>query len=198
MIHPHTKLVEINPIVGHGVVATRRIPRGSLTWVMDPLDRAIDEAELAALDPAYAPLIDRWTFSDGRGQRVLCWDHGRYVNHSCAPNCGGTEFGFEIALRDIELGEQLSNDYATLNMGPSEGFDCCCGAPRCRGEVDHLQQPEAIAAVRRAVELALPRLARVRQPLLPLLAPERLAAARRALGLAPGRRTRAREAVALV
>jgi uncharacterized protein len=79
MIHPHTKLVEINPVVGHGVVATRRIPRGTLTWVMDPLDRAIPEAELRGLGAAFAPLIDRWTFADGRGARVLCWDHGRYV-----------------------------------------------------------------------------------------------------------------------
>jgi hypothetical protein len=181
MMHPHTRLVPINEVVGEGVIATQRIPRGSLVWVMDGLDQAIPESEIAQLPACWAPLVDRWTFSDGRRHRVLLWDHGRYVNHSCAPNCGGTEFGFEIALRDIEAGEQLSNDYATLFMGPSEAFHCECGALRCRGDIDHRQVPEAVAAVRRALTQALDFIESAPQPLWPLLDPQRLQSARLSL-----------------
>lgn len=181
MMHPHTRLVPINEVVGEGVIATHTIPRGSLVWVMDALDQAMPESEIAQLPASWAPLVDRWTFSDGRRHRVLLWDHGRYVNHSCAPNCGGTEFGFEIALRDIEAGEQLSNDYATLFMGPSEAFHCQCGAPNCRGAIDHRQVPEAVAAVRRALTQALDFIESAPQPLWPLLDPQRLQSARLSL-----------------
>lgn len=182
MMHPHTQCTPIDSVVGAGVIATLPIPRGSLVWVMDALDQSIPESEIAQLPACWGPLVDRWTFSDGRRHRVLPWDHGRYVNHSCAPNCGGTEFGFEIALRDIEAGEQLSNDYATLFMGPSEAFDCQCGAPNCRSVIDHRQVPEAVAAVRRALTQALDLIESAPQPLWPLLDAQRLQSARLSLG----------------
>ena len=76
MIHPDTRLVTIDGVVGSGVVATRLIPRGTITWVMDDLDRAFSGADMDALPPGYDELLDRWTFHDGRGRRVLCWDLG--------------------------------------------------------------------------------------------------------------------------
>jgi hypothetical protein len=121
------------------------------------------------MPPCYDALIDRWTFHDGRGRRVLCWDHGRYLNHSCEPNCGGSEFWFEVALRDIEPGEQLTNDYATLYMRPSEGFDCRCGAPSCRGAASDEKLPLAIATVNEQLRQALDNLVSVPQPLSALL-----------------------------
>jgi len=177
MIHPHTRLITIDGIVGSGVIATKRIPRGTITWVLDELDRALTGPEMEKLSPNYEDLLDRWTFNDGRGRRVLCWDLGRYMNHSCEPNCGGSEFWFEVALRDIEPGEQLTNDYATLYMGPTEGFDCRCGALSCRGVVSHQQVPEAVVSVRHQIWEALAELDMVDQPLLPLLRRERVDAA---------------------
>ncbi|WP_395788093.1 SET domain-containing protein [Aquimonas sp.] len=193
MIHPDTRLIRVDDTVGAGLVATRRIPRGTVTWVQDALDRAIPQAQIDALPAAYAPLVDRWTFSDGRGKRVLCWDFGRYLNHSCAPNCGGSEYGFELALRDIAAGEQLTNDYATLFLGPTEGFDCRCGAPNCRGAISHLQVPSAVQGVHDGLIAAFAQMDRVRQPLAVLLDPLRLAAVRESLGCpSPLRRARTR------
>lgn len=169
MIHPHTELVTIDGVVGSGVIATRRIPRGTITWVFDDLDRALSASDMGALPPIYEDLLDRWTFHDGRGRRVLCWDLGRYMNHSCEPNCGGSEFWFEVALRDIEPGEQLTNDYATLYMRSSEGFDCRCGADSCRSIVSHAQVPHAVAAVRHQLRRALGEIELPEQPLLALL-----------------------------
>lgn len=40
---------------------------------------------------------------------------------------------FDLAIGDIEPGEQLTNDYTLLNL--EESFDCACGSSRCRGKV---------------------------------------------------------------
>ncbi len=182
MIHPDTRLVTIDGVVGSGVIATRRIPRGTITWVLDDLDLTFNGAQMNALPASYDDLIDRWTFHDGRGWRVLCWDLGRYMNHSCEPNCGGSEFWFEVALRDIEVGEQLTNDYATLYMRPSEGFDCRCGAPTCRGAASH-SAPHAVATICDQLRHALDELGLVAQPLSGLLRPDWLARAQETLSL---------------
>ena len=36
MIHSDTELRPVNAVVGLGVFATRRLPRGTVTWVRDP------------------------------------------------------------------------------------------------------------------------------------------------------------------
>ncbi len=82
LIQPDTRLVTVDTDVGDGVVATRWIPQGSITWVLDDIDRVITAVEVDALPPCYEPQVHRWTFDDGHGRRVLCWDLGRLMNHS--------------------------------------------------------------------------------------------------------------------
>jgi uncharacterized protein len=177
VIHPDTRLVTIDDHVGQGVVATRRIPMGTITWVLDDLDGVFAESEASELPECYQPMIDRWTFNDGRGQHVLCWDLGRFMNHSCESNCGGTEHDFEIALRDIETGEQLTNDYAAFHMLPRERFECHCGTASCRGLVTHGLFPDVTEALDHRVAVALAFVDRVDQPLAMLLRPGQVAAA---------------------
>lgn len=189
MIHPHTRLVFIDEVVGNGVIATRNIPRGTITWVLDDLDRSFTDTDLNGLPSCYNHLIDRWTFHDGHGRRVLCWDHGRNLNHSCAPNCGGSEFWFEIALRDIEAGEQLTNDYATLYMHTGESFLCRCGAPGCRGRASNEHESTVVAAINEQLGDALGILELVEQPLGPFMRQDWLEHA--LASLAPDRRNAA-------
>lgn len=118
MIHPDTELRFISPHVGYGVVATKFIPKGSITWVMDKLDRVFKAKDLAKLGPSYHSVITKYCFRDNRGYHVLCWDLGRYINHSFTPNCLTTAYDFEVAVRDIQPGEQLTNHYGYLNLEP--------------------------------------------------------------------------------
>ncbi len=67
---------------------------------------------------------------DGRGDFVLCWDLARYINHSCEPSCRSAGYDFEIAVRNIHPGEQLTDDYGALNIEWT--FQCSCESPRCR------------------------------------------------------------------
>jgi len=55
-----------------------------------------------------------------------------FINHSCEPNMASLpDFYTGMALRDIEAGEELTYDYATLDSGEWE-FKCSCGASECR------------------------------------------------------------------
>jgi hypothetical protein len=116
MIHPSTELQFISPDIGYGVVATEFIPRGTITWVQDALDREFTPEEMWKLDPIYRKILDTYTFRNKEGNYVLCWDHARFVNHSFNANCMTTAYDFEIAIRDIHPGEQLTDDYGYLNI----------------------------------------------------------------------------------
>lgn len=124
MIHPHTKVHFINDGVGNGLVATEFIPKGTITWVMDPLDRVITQEEFSRIPSLFQEILDIYTFRNNRGNYVLCWDNGKYVNHSFKSNCLTTAYDFEIAVRDIFPEEQLTDDYGYLNISePFKGVD---------------------------------------------------------------------------
>lgn len=124
MIHPHTEIRFINDQKGHGVVATKFIPAGTITWALDKLDREFSPSEFEKLDPLYQNILETYTYRNKVGNLVLCWDNGRFVNHSFKSNCMSTAYDFEIAIRDIEPGEELTDDYGYLNVSaPFEGID---------------------------------------------------------------------------
>ena len=116
MIHPHTVLRFINEEIGHGVFATHAIPAGTITWVKDPLDKELTAAEFKNLPEVCRSLAETYTYRNYAGNYVLCWDITRYMNHSFRPNCLATAYGFEVAVRNIKAGEQLTNDYGSLNI----------------------------------------------------------------------------------
>ena len=116
MMHPHTALRFISEAVGHGVVATRDIPAGTITWAQDELDREFTPDQVEAFAPDYQEILDTYCFRNQHGRWVLCWDHARFVNHSFRSNCLTTAYNFEIAVRDIKAGEQLTDDYGYLNI----------------------------------------------------------------------------------
>jgi len=60
---------------------------------------------------------------------------GDMLNHSCEPNCGLIGSQVLVAMRDIELGEELSFDYAMCDASDYDEFPCLCELPTCRGLV---------------------------------------------------------------
>lgn len=116
MIHPDTELKFISEEIGYGVVAKKLIPAGTIVWVHDALDREFGAQEIKSLDPALRSIVENYTYRNRLGNYVLCWDHGRYVNHSFNANCCSTPYDFELAIRDIHPGEELTDDYGYLNI----------------------------------------------------------------------------------
>ena len=122
MMHPHTELRYIDEKIGFGVFATQFIPKGTLTWALDDLDQILGPEAVDALDEDRKKLVLKYSYRNQNGKYILCWDNGRFVNHSFHANCIGTAYEVEIAVRDIYPGEQLTDDYGSLNV--DEPFDC--------------------------------------------------------------------------
>jgi len=57
-----------------------------------------------------------------------------YINHSCDPNVGmDGQIGF-VAMRDIQMGEELCLDYA-MAITSDYMMICNCGSSNCRKEI---------------------------------------------------------------
>lgn len=167
MIHPHTELRFVGEAIGFGVFATKLIPKGTLTWVHDPLDQTFAPGAVERLGPLYAQQLEKYAYADKKGDKILCWDLARYFNHSCDAPCLSAGYDFEVAVRDIRAGEELTDDYGTLNL--TEPMPCACASPRCRRTVrpdDHVRLADAWDAL---VRDAFPLIAKVEQPLWPLV-----------------------------
>lgn len=124
MIHPDTELRYISKEKGYGVVATKFIPKGTITWALDKLDRSFSPTQIAQMEPRYQEIMDTYCYRNNQGHYILCWDIARYVNHSFQSNCLTTAYEFEVAIRDIHPGEELTDDYGYLNIDrPFRGAD---------------------------------------------------------------------------
>ena len=116
MIHPHTEVRFIHEEKGTGLLATRFIPQGTIMWVMDKLDREIPPVEMESYDELHRDILLTYSYRNSCGNYIFCWDNGRYINHSFNPNCCLTPFKLEIAIRDIQAGEEITDDYGYLNI----------------------------------------------------------------------------------
>jgi len=122
MIHPHTELRFIDESIGFGVFATKLIPKGTITWILDDLDQSFDEAYVVSLEPLRRDRLLKYSFRDENGKYILCWDIARYVNHSFDPALITTPYKFELAARDIYPGDEITDDYGYFNLDAP--FDC--------------------------------------------------------------------------
>jgi uncharacterized protein len=176
MIYPHTELRYINDQIGYGVFATKFIPKGTITWALDDLDQIIDPKFVESVDTHRRELLQKYSYRNQDGKYILCWDLGRYVNHSFHANCIGTAYEFEIAVRDIYPGEQLTDDYGSLNIDepfqclPEEGTDRMWVYPDDLLHYSEQWDQQVISAMKHFYK--------VEQPLLHLIRPEYLESVR--------------------
>ncbi len=167
MIHPDTRLKWINDQKGFGVIATKLIPKGTITWVQDELDMVFGPEEPEGFKPLTRKLLDKYSFRNNKGEHILCWDVAKYINHSFRSNCLSTAYNFEIAIRDIQIGEELTDDYGYLNL--SESF-----TPEDEGTARKNVEPDDILKYYKEwdqlLEPLFPVIQKLEQPLVELLA----------------------------
>ena len=60
---------------------------------------------------------------------------GDMINHSCEPNCGAFGTSSVIVIIDIEVGEELTFDYAMTDSSEYDEFKCFCGKENCRRKI---------------------------------------------------------------
>ncbi len=112
MLRIKTKVKE-NGKKGLGLFADQFVPKGTITWQYDPqFDTNFSQSDVDQLsDVAKEWFMVYAYFDHERGFYVLCSDNQRYINHSEHPNIESTP-DCDVASRDIEIGEELTCDYA--------------------------------------------------------------------------------------
>ena len=186
MIYPHTELRFINDKIGYGVFATQFVAKGTITWVRDELDQTLPPDCFTTMPTIFHNQLYKYTYRDEAGNFVLCWDLGRFMNHSCDPSCLGYGLDFEVAIGDIQPGEELTSDYATFNLLPHESFVCSCGSPRCRAMVMPDDETRLARPWTEAINEALQIMQTVPQPLWTLMKADYVAKASKQLEIEIG------------
>jgi hypothetical protein len=95
--------------------------------------RAVTRATLDEIDPK----LGRHALQIGNNIFLLqhAFEEGECVNHSCDPNLGVEGQITFVAMRDINAGEEVTFDYAMVDMSDADEFVCECGGPHCRGKM---------------------------------------------------------------
>lgn len=130
MIHPQTELKFINEAIGYGVFAKVDIPEGTIVYVKDSMELCISPTDFLLHSLEMQEMIEKYSYIDEKGHRIVSWDFAKYVNHCCHCNTISTGYGFEIAIRDIKAGEQITDEYGIFNIDRPMVVDC--GANGCR------------------------------------------------------------------
>ncbi|QJB58279.1 SET domain-containing protein [Pseudodesulfovibrio sp. zrk46] len=133
MIHPHTAIQAVSPEIGLGVFATGFIPKGTIVVVRDRFDTCLSQEEFCNLEEPARSCMETYLYHDKHGNLILSWDHARFMNHSCNSNTMMTDYGLEIAIKDIEPGEEVTTEYGLLNI--QDPYELCCQCCDCREEL---------------------------------------------------------------
>lgn len=170
MIHPKTELKTINPSVGYGVFATDFIPMGTIVYVKDSLELEISPTDFLTHSQEMQDVIEKYSYIDERGFRIISWDFAKYVNHCCNFNTISTGYGFEMAIRDIQKGEQITDEYGIFNLEYEMKLEC--GFENCRKIVKPNDFDNLYTAWDEKIKHAIPNLFMVEQPLMSFLSKE--------------------------
>lgn len=164
MIHPHTELRYINDVIGYGVFAKDFIPEGTITYVKDSLELEVSPTDFLGHPPEVRDTIEKYSYIDERGYHIISWDFAKYVNHCCNCNTMSTGYGFEIAIRNIHPGEQITDEYGIFNLKQEMTVDC--STPGCRGVIRPNDFDELYLRWDERLKHSMPKLFQVEQPLM--------------------------------
>lgn len=126
--------VQSSPIHGRGLFAIGEFQPGEIVCVKGGyvFGREILDEIAPALGPAEIQVADGLFI----GPRHAEEREGGMIfsNHSCDPSIGVQGQIVFVALRQIEIGEELTHDWATTD-DDDYSLTCRCGAATCRGVI---------------------------------------------------------------
>jgi len=135
MIHPHTKVLNIDEQHGSGIFATQLIPKGTLITVPSEVDQVLSMEQVSAMPWSEREFLAEYAYLTNDGQYVLHHDEARYMNHSCDSNTlTVVDIDICIAVRDILVNEEITEDYG-LYYADDDTFECLCGSLKCRKKI---------------------------------------------------------------
>lgn len=103
-----------------GLIARAFIPAGTVVWRFQPhFDVCISPEMLRTLSPSAQEQTVYWSFFDETNQvYLMSSDDDRFTNHADDPNTRvhPETYNCTIAVRDIQEGEEITNNYDELGM----------------------------------------------------------------------------------
>jgi SET domain-containing protein len=109
-------------IAGTGLFAAEPIKAGTATWrFLAGFDQLFTAQQLLDLPQIARESVETYTYlHDASGLYIYCLDNARFMNHADDPNTAGVHAanaieGYDIAIRDIEEGEELTCDYRSFD-----------------------------------------------------------------------------------
>jgi SET domain-containing protein len=124
--------MRVTPGKGSGSFATSKISKGEIVASFG--GNVIDHSELAKY------LHDRVSRSLQLNNDTYLLsgnipEPGDMINHSCEPNCGIAGTSSVEAIREIEIGEEITFDYAMTDSSKYDEFICACEKSGCRKKI---------------------------------------------------------------
>ena len=117
----------ISDIHGVGLFAAEFIRSDTIVWRLNAaVDIQLTEEQICELSAPCREQIRKYSYREKHsGLYILCGDDARFFNHSTEPNwfdvCGCEGDDVTVAARDIQLGEELTCDYALFDLDLVEG-----------------------------------------------------------------------------
>ena len=118
------KIVVKNTFFGLGLMSKEKIKKGEVVW--KPTSKNVilynEEECIKYLNSIQSDLKKKFFLDHSFGVKnklCLLLDDGKYMNHSLSPNCfTDMDTIITYALRDIEIGEELFEDYTKFDHPP--------------------------------------------------------------------------------
>ena len=127
MLLVKTKIKE-SPIHGLGLFADQFISKGTEIWKFTPgFDEKFTREQILAFPEALQIYIYTYGWRSKKSKLYcFCPDGGKYFNHSTNPNClseyrSDQEEVVTVAIKDIQIGEEMTDNYSSFEDEKSEG-----------------------------------------------------------------------------
>ncbi len=100
-------------ISGIGLFADQFVPKGTTVWkYQEGFDLLLSKEDIEKLsDPAQKQFYNYAYLDKKYNTYMLCSDDARFFNHSDNFNCDEKTDDITTAIRDIEIGEELTVNY---------------------------------------------------------------------------------------
>ncbi len=116
--------VQPSPIHGLGLFADEFIPKSTVIWKFTPgFDQKFTRKQILSFPEDLQVYLYRYAWKSEKS-KLYCFasDNGKYFNYSENPNAHskyqeGEEEVVTTAVRDIQKGEEITDDYASFESG---------------------------------------------------------------------------------
>jgi len=115
-------------IHGTGLFADQCIPKGTQIWKFtEGFDQKFTREQILGFPELLQIYLYKYSWrSKSTGLYCFSSDNGKYFNHSNNPNClseygGGNEEVVTTTIRDIQIGEEITDNYSSFEEEQSYG-----------------------------------------------------------------------------